>query len=92
MARFLSNVALWPETRKRAKDSRRLTVVSAYLGSHPESLLRWPHQSLIVADISEATVRRGICSAKGALRLREPTLPHSQDFALFDPQFVLRLR
>ena len=71
MARFLRDSELWPEIRLRAKTSKTLTIVSAYLGTHPDELIKWPKQSIVVSDLSEATVRRGVCSAKGALRLRK---------------------
>jgi hypothetical protein len=71
MPTFLKDEVLWPEIRKRAKASKSLTVVSAYLGTHPDKLLKWPHRAIVVSDLSEGTVRRGVCSAKGALRLRK---------------------
>jgi hypothetical protein len=70
MATFLPDAKLWPEIQKRAKRTKTMTVVSAFLGTRPESLLKWPRKSMVVADLTEANVRRGVTSAKGALRLR----------------------
>jgi len=69
LAKFLHSNVLWEEIRKRARASRRLALVVAYLGRHPEKLIHWPRDTLIVADLSELAVRRGTTSAKGALEL-----------------------
>jgi len=71
VATFLRDSKLWPEIKARTKKSKTLTIVSAYLGTRPDELLKWPRHAVVVADLSEATVRRGVCSAKGALRLRK---------------------
>jgi hypothetical protein len=71
VATFLRDSKLWPEIKARAKRSKALTIVSAYLGARPDELLKWPRHAVVVSDLSEATVRRGACSAKGALRLRK---------------------
>jgi hypothetical protein len=69
MGRFLSNRELWTEIRKQANSSKVVTIVTGYLGTKPQALLKWPRNGVVVADISADTVKYGICSAKGALAL-----------------------
>lgn len=40
MARFLSGTGVWTEIRRRAKASRRLVAVVAYLGRRSDQLIR----------------------------------------------------
>jgi phosphatidylserine/phosphatidylglycerophosphate/cardiolipin synthase-like enzyme len=69
VARFLQSSELWTEIRRRARSSRKLTAMVSYLGQHPDRLIRWPREAIVVADLSEHAVRRGASSARGALRL-----------------------
>ena len=69
MARFLSDAHLWDELRKQSRATKSLVIVTAFLGSRPDTLLRLPKGALVIADLTEENVRRGSCSARGALRL-----------------------
>lgn len=68
-AKFKAGDKLWDEIRARAKKTRSLTACVGYVGRHPAKVLKWRKGDTLIADISEETVRRGICSAKGALQL-----------------------
>ena len=59
VAKFLQTGALWAEIRRRARSSRKLTAVVSYLGQHPDRLIHWPRTAIVVADLSDQTVRRG---------------------------------
>lgn len=69
MARILGERDVWKEIRSRAKASGSLTGLVGYLGRRPDTLLRWPARSSLIVNLSEAAVRQGASSARGALRL-----------------------
>lgn len=66
---FKAGDRLWEELRARAKKAKSLTACVGYVGRHPAKVLKWRKGDTLIADITEDTVRRGICSAKGALEL-----------------------
>lgn len=66
---FRAGHKLWVEIQKRSKKAKRLTACVGYVGRNPADVLRWRKGDSLVADISEETVARGICSARGALKL-----------------------
>lgn len=69
MARLLHGKALWSEIQKLARRSRSLIAAVGFVGKRPDRLLRWRRNSVLIADLSEARVREGSSSARGALRL-----------------------
>ncbi|HXF70467.1 MAG TPA: phospholipase D family protein [Thermoflexus sp.] len=69
MARLLHGKALWKEIRQLAQRSQCLIAAVGFVGKRPDRLLQWPRRSVLIADLSEARVREGSSSAKGALRL-----------------------
>jgi hypothetical protein len=66
---FRGGSRLWEEIQGRAKKATSLIAVVGYVGRHPAKVLRWRKGDTLIADLSEENVRRGICSAKGALEL-----------------------
>jgi hypothetical protein len=69
MLQFLHGAELWSEIRSRARKTKRLTAIVAYIGKNPEGIIRWPKNATLLADLSEDSVKRGACSARGALKL-----------------------
>ena len=69
MATFLNDGRLWEELRKQSKGSKSLVAVTAFLGTRPDQVLQTPKDTLVITNLTEDTVRRGVCSARGALRL-----------------------
>ncbi len=69
MAKFFAGNPLWNEIRRRARKSRTLTACVAYVGRHPLELMKWRPDDRLVVNVTEETVRRASCSARGALAL-----------------------
>jgi len=67
--RFLRGEQVWQEIKVLARQSRSLVAVVGFVGRRPGRLLRWPRKSTVIADLSEARVREGATSARGALEL-----------------------
>lgn len=68
-AKFKGGPKLWDEIQKGAKKAKSMTACVGYVGRNPQKVLKWRKGDTLIADISEENVRRGICSAKGALKL-----------------------
>lgn len=69
MSLFKGGPKLWSEIRARANSTRGLVACVGYVGRNPEKVLKWRKGDKLVADISHDTVSRGLCSARGALKL-----------------------
>lgn len=69
MARLVCGEDLWEEIRTLARQSRSLLAAVAFVGRNPDKLFRWPRGASLIADLSEARVREGTSSARGALKL-----------------------
>ena len=67
--KFLYGEQVWEEIRGLARRSRSLVAVVGFVGRRPQRLLPWPRNCTVVADLSEARVREGATSARGALAL-----------------------
>jgi len=67
--RFLHGWNLWLEIQKLAGKSQKVVAAVAYVGKKAHNLLPWTKGSVVIADLSEGTVKSGSSSAKGALKL-----------------------
>jgi hypothetical protein len=68
-SQFRAGDELWSEIQARARKTKSLIACVGYVGRHPADVLRWRKGDSLLADLSEENVRRGVCSAKGALKL-----------------------
>jgi phosphatidylserine/phosphatidylglycerophosphate/cardiolipin synthase-like enzyme len=67
--KFLYGKRVWQEIKALVRQSRSLVAVVGFVGRRPSRLLRWPRKATVVADLSDARVREGATSARGALAL-----------------------
>ncbi len=66
---FLNNDHLWQEIKKQAGKSKSLHAAVGYIGRNPLLVIKWPKNSVVIADLSENAIRSGASSARGGLSL-----------------------